>query len=34
MAADKAIPYGDVIKVIDAVRGAGVKKIGLEVQGQ
>lgn len=34
MAADKAIPYGDVIKVIDAVRGAGVKKIGLEVQGK
>ena len=34
MAADKAIPYGEVIGVIDGIRGAGVKKIGLEVQGK
>jgi biopolymer transport protein ExbD len=31
LAADKTIPYGEVVAVIDAVRGAGVKKIGLEV---
>jgi biopolymer transport protein ExbD len=34
MAADKTIPYGEVVQVIDAVRGAGVKKIGLEVRGR
>ncbi len=34
MAADKAIPYGEVVGVIDRIRGAGVRKIGLEVQGK
>jgi biopolymer transport protein ExbD len=29
--ADKALGYGDIIAVIDAIRGAGVRKIGLEV---
>ena len=31
LAADKTIPYGEVVTVVDAVRGAGVRKIGLEV---
>ena len=31
MSADKTLPYGEIIAVLDAVRGAGVKKIGLEV---
>ena len=31
MSADKAIAYGDVVALLDAVRGAGVRKIGLEV---
>ena len=31
LAADKTIPYGEIVAVIDAVRGAGIKKIGLEV---
>lgn len=34
LAADKTLPYGEVVAVIDAVRGAGVKKIGLEVKGR
>ncbi|MDE2039639.1 MAG: biopolymer transporter ExbD [Elusimicrobia bacterium] len=32
MAADKTLPYGEVIAVIDAARGAGVRRIGLEVR--
>ena len=31
LSADKAIPYGEVIAVLDAVRGAGVRKVGLQV---
>lgn len=34
MAADKSIPYGEVLSIVDAVRGAGVTKIGLEVQAR
>jgi biopolymer transport protein ExbD len=34
LSADKTLPYGEVVEVIDAVRGAGVKKIGLEVRGR
>lgn len=34
LAADKTLPYGEVVAVIDGVRGAGVKKIGLEVRGR
>ncbi|MFA5140991.1 MAG: biopolymer transporter ExbD [Elusimicrobiota bacterium] len=30
--ADKAIPYGEIISLLDIVRGAGVRKIGLEVK--
>ena len=32
LAADKSIAYGEVVGLLDAVRGAGVKRIGLEVQ--
>ncbi len=32
VAADKALPYGDVVALLDVVRGAGVKKVALEVQ--
>lgn len=32
--ADKTLPYGEVVAVIDAVRGAGIKKLGLEVRGK
>lgn len=32
MSADKVIPYGEIIGLLDVVRRAGVKKIGLEVQ--
>ena len=31
MSADKAIAYGDIVALLDVVRGAGVRKIGLEV---
>jgi biopolymer transport protein TolR len=34
LASDKTIPYGEVVEVIDAIRGAGVKKLGLEVRGR
>jgi biopolymer transport protein ExbD len=30
--ADKSIPYGEIISLLDLVRGAGVRKIGLEVK--
>lgn len=32
IAADKTIPYGDVVALLDVVRGSGVKKVALEVQ--
>lgn len=31
VSADRAIPYGEVASVLDAVRAAGVRKVGLEV---
>lgn len=34
LSADKAIPYGELVGLLDLVRGAGVKKIGLEVMRQ
>ena len=30
--ADQAIPYGEVVGLLDAVRGAGIKKVALEVR--
>ena len=30
--ADQSIPYGDVVGILDLVRGAGVKKLALEVR--
>ena len=32
VAADKTLPYGEVTDLLDAVRAAGVKKVGLEVR--
>lgn len=32
LSADKIIPYGEVVSLLDAIRGAGVRRIGLEVQ--
>lgn len=32
LSADKTLPYGEVVGLLDAVRGAGVRKIGLEVK--
>lgn len=29
--ADKVLPYGDIVSVLDDLRGSGIKKIGLEV---
>jgi biopolymer transport protein ExbD len=31
VAADKIVPYGEVVGLLDTVRGAGVKKVALEV---
>ena len=31
LSADKSIPYGEVVTLLDAIRGAGVKRIGLQV---
>jgi biopolymer transport protein ExbD len=31
LSADKTLPYGEVVAVLDAVRGAGVRKVGLQV---
>ncbi len=30
--ADQSIPYGEIVGLLDAVRAAGVRKIGLEVK--
>lgn len=30
--ADQVIPYGEIVALLDVVRGAGVRKIGLEVK--
>ncbi len=32
--ADQAVPYGEVVSILDIVRGAGVKKLALEVKGK
>ncbi|PIR15575.1 MAG: biopolymer transporter ExbD [Elusimicrobia bacterium CG11_big_fil_rev_8_21_14_0_20_64_6] len=32
LSADKALPYGDVAELLDAVRAAGIRKVGLEVR--
>ena len=32
MSADKGLPYGEIVGLLDLIRGAGVRKIGLEVQ--
>ncbi len=34
VAADKGIPYGDVVGLLDVVRSAGVKKVALEVKSK
>jgi len=34
LAADRRIGYGDVMAVLDAIRGAGARRIGLEVAGK
>lgn len=34
LAADKALPYGEIMGILDVVRGSGVKKIGLEVRAK
>jgi biopolymer transport protein ExbD len=32
--ADRNLPYGEVVQILDVVRGAGVHKIGLEVKAK
>lgn len=32
LSADKSLPYGEIAELLDAVRSAGVKKVGLEVR--
>ena len=32
LSADKTLPYGEVAELLDAVRGSGVRKVGLEVR--
>lgn len=32
LSADKTLPYGEIAELLDAVRTAGVKKVGLEVR--
>ena len=34
VASDKSVSYGDVVGLLDIVRGAGVKKLALEVRGK
>ncbi|HOW28086.1 MAG TPA: biopolymer transporter ExbD [Elusimicrobiota bacterium] len=34
ISADSTLPYGDVIGILDIVRGAGVKKVALEVKSK
>ncbi len=33
LSADRALPYGDIIGVVDLIRGAGLSKVSLEVKG-
>ena len=32
--ADRTLPYGEIIQLLDVIRGAGVRKIGLEVKAK
>lgn len=32
LSADKALPYGEIAELLDAVRSSGVRKVGLEVR--
>ena len=32
--ADRNLPYGDIVQLLDVVRGSGVRKIGLEVKAK
>lgn len=32
IAADQGLPYGEVVELLDVIRGAGVKKVALEVK--
>lgn len=32
LSADEALPYGEIVGVLDLIRGAGLKRISLEVQ--
>ena len=32
--ADKTLPYGEIVGILDLIRGAGVKKLGLEVKSK
>ncbi len=32
--ADQAVSYGEVVEILDVIRGAGVKKLGLEVRSK
>ncbi|MFH1725605.1 MAG: biopolymer transporter ExbD [Elusimicrobiota bacterium] len=34
MSADQAIAYGEIVGLLDVIRGAGVRKIGLEVRAR
>jgi biopolymer transport protein ExbD len=34
VAADKSIPYGEVVSLLDVIRSAGVKKVALDVQAK
>lgn len=33
LSADKSLPYGDIVGVLDLIRGTGLRKISLEVKG-
>ncbi|TBR26124.1 biopolymer transporter ExbD [bacterium] len=33
LSADRALPYGDIVGVLDLIRGAGLRKVSLEVKG-
>jgi biopolymer transport protein ExbD len=32
--ADRNLPYGDIVQLLDVMRGTGVHKIGLEVKAK
>lgn len=33
LSADQALPYGEIVSVLDLIRGAGLRKVSLEVRG-